>query len=330
MQSLHKEPSVNHYEMLHKVSRTFALSIEQLPGMLREAITVAYLLFRVSDCIEDHDMLFATDKARLLRLWADVIKSRAPVSALTCELSRLDGADPEVYVAQHADTVIKQLQALPEAHRTILISHVFDTSLGMARWQEHGPFVRDEAEMNDYMHEVAGRVGWLLTDVFALHSPAIAAQRDRLMGLGREFGLALQTVNIIRGMRKDFERGWIFVPETFCRDAGLDSVQLFDPAHEHAALQVLGMLAGKARRHLDNGIAYIRLLPRSERSIRLFCIWPLLFAARTLAISLSNPQVLSTEAKIKRAEVERIVGISRMLCWSNGLIDFYYKSLLRK
>ncbi len=149
----------------------------------------------------------------------------------------------------------------------------------MARWQEHGPFVRDEAEMDDYMHEVAGRVGWLLTEVFALHSPAIAAQKDRLMGLGREFGLALQTVNIIRGMRKDFERGWIFVPETFCGHAGLDSVQLFDPAHEPAALQVLGMLTAKARRHLDNGVAYIRLLPRRLRRLRLFCIWPLLFAA---------------------------------------------------
>ena len=108
--------------------------------------------------------------------------------------------------------------------------------------------------------------GWLLTEVFALHSPAIAAQKDRLMELGREFGLALQTVNIIRGMRKDFERGWIFVPETFCGHAGLDSVQLFDPAHEPAALQVLGMLTAKARRHLDNGIAYIRLLPRRLRS----------------------------------------------------------------
>ncbi len=47
--------SVNSYEMLRNVSRTFALSIEQLPGLQREAVTVAYLLFRVADCIEDHD-----------------------------------------------------------------------------------------------------------------------------------------------------------------------------------------------------------------------------------------------------------------------------------
>jgi len=315
--------------MLRNVSRTFALSIEQLPGVQREAVTVAYLLFRVADCIEDHELLDAVTKARLLRLWADVLKNGAPAATLTAELDRLDGSEPEVYVAQHADTVTGALERLPEAYRRILVSHVYETALGMARWQEHGPFVHDEAEMDDYMHEVAGRVGWLLTDVFSLHSPAIAGRRDPLMKLGREFGLALQTVNIIRGMRRDFERGWIFVPETFCREAGLDSVQLFDPAHKPAALLVLDMLAAKARRHLDNGIAYIRLLPRRERSLRLFCIWPLLFAARTIAVSEGNPEVLRAEAKITRAEVKRIVAVSKLLWWSNGLLGAYYKNLLK-
>jgi farnesyl-diphosphate farnesyltransferase len=321
---------VNSYEMLRSVSRTFALSIEQLPGMLREAITVAYLLFRVADCIEDHDAFDAAHKTRLLRLWAGVLKNKAPVAALTEELAGLDGNDPEVYVAQHADAVMRHLGSLPDAHRDIIVRHVFDTTLGMARWQEHGPFVRDEEEMDDYMHEVAGRVGWLLTEMFALHSAAIAAQSDRLMQLAREFGLALQTVNIIRGMRKDFERGWIFMPETFCKKAGLESVQLFDPACEAQALEVLDMLAAKAARHLDNGFAYIKSIPRLQRRIRLFCLWPLLFAARTLSISAGNPEVLRTEAKITRAEVQRILAMSKMLWWSNALIETGYKRMLKR
>jgi farnesyl-diphosphate farnesyltransferase len=312
------------------VSRTFALSIEQLPGILREAVTVAYLLFRVADSIEDHDQLEPGAKARLLRLWASVLNGRAPVAGLTAELAELDGSDPEIHVAQHADAVLDHLKSLPEQYRHILTGHVQETSLGMARWQEHGPFVRDEAEMDDYMHEVAGRVGWLLTEVFALGCPAIALRRDRLMRLGREFGLALQTVNIIRGMRKDFERGWIFVPETFCAEAGLSTVQLFDPAQEAAALRVVALLAAKARRHLDNGMAYIGLLPRAERSLRLFCLWPLLFAARTLALSRGNPAVLRTEAKITRPEVKRIVVISKALWWSNSLLAMYFNNLQKK
>lgn len=319
---------MNSYDMLRNVSRTFALSIEQLPGLQREAVTVAYLLFRVADCIEDHAALAAPLKARLLRLWAGVLEGAAPAADLAAELADLDGSDPEVYVAQHADAVTAHLHSLPDEYRRILMRHVHETALGMARWQEHGPFVRDEAEMDDYMHEVAGRVGWLLTELFALKSPAIAARRSRLMGLGREFGLALQTVNIIRGMRKDFERGWIFVPQAFCRRAGIEPAGLFDPAREQAALQVLGMLGAKARRHLDNGMAYIGLLPRAERRLRLFCIWPLLFAARTLAVSRGNPEVLRSEVKITRAEVGRIVAVSKLLCRSNGLLGAYYRRLL--
>src|SRR5437879_6584962 len=39
--------------MLPRVSRTFALSIQALPSSLRDAVTVAYLLCRIVDTIED-------------------------------------------------------------------------------------------------------------------------------------------------------------------------------------------------------------------------------------------------------------------------------------
>ena len=48
---------MNHYEMLRNVSRTFSLSIEKLPSVLRDTITIAYLLFRIADCIEDHSTI---------------------------------------------------------------------------------------------------------------------------------------------------------------------------------------------------------------------------------------------------------------------------------
>ena len=97
----------------------------------------------------------------------------------------------------------------------------------MARWQEHGPFVETEDEMDDYMHEVAGRVGYLVTDLFGWYSPIIQKRKAQLRPLAREFGLALQTVNIIRGLRKDYERGWVFVPRTFYEPLGLTRDSLF-------------------------------------------------------------------------------------------------------
>ena len=131
-------------------------------------------------------------------------------------------------MACHADSVIAYLDTIPGQLRDIVTAHASKTAQGMARWQEQGPFVATEEEMDDYMHQVAGRVGYLLTEIFSWYSPVIQQKRTSLLHLGREFGLGLQTVNIIRGLRKDYERGWVFVPATFFEKNGLTREAFFD------------------------------------------------------------------------------------------------------
>ena len=321
-------PFMKHYEMLRNVSRTFALSIEQLPLPVRDVVTIAYLMFRVSDCIEDHDEMQPDRKAKLLRLWAGVMQGQADIQDYLKSVSDIDAkGDPEIEVALQADEVLDALNELPKIPRDILIHHVCDTSEGMARWQDHGPYVEDEAAMDDYMHEVAGRVGHLLTEVFIWNDPSLASKREILMQLGREFGLALQTVNIIRGMRKDFQRGWVFVPRDMFEAQGLARENMFGPENRDRAMKVVAKLADKAERHLSNGLDYIMLLPRAQRRIRLFCIWPLLFAVKTLAISRNNVAVIAAEAKITRPQVKRIVAISSLIWWSDFLLGMYYRIL---
>ncbi|HEX9925692.1 MAG TPA: squalene/phytoene synthase family protein [Anaerolineae bacterium] len=320
---------MQHYEMLRKVSRTFALSIEQLPHILRESITVSYLLLRISDCLEDHAYLPPKDKADLLRLWAQVLGGDTPVEHLTSHIADLDGTDPEVYVAQQAQLIIEQLHTLPLPVQEAIIERVNRTSLGMARWQDHGPFVEDEAAMDDYMHQVAGRVGYLLTDIFAWHSPIIRERKEQLMPLSREYGLALQTVNIIRGMRKDYERGWVYVPRTFYEEVGLTRDSLFAPENMDKALQVVDMLANKAENHLWHGMSYITAFPRHQHRIRLACMWPLFFAVRTLAISRNNANVLLAEAKMGRDQVKMIMSSTKFFGWSNHWLVRYYRYLAR-
>jgi len=316
-------------EMLRSVSRTFALSIEQLPGVLSDAVSVSYLLLRVSDCLEDHGAMPAARKAELLRLWADVLDAGREVAELTGRIADLDGSDPEVYVAQHAGRVLDLLARLPGPIQEAIIARVAKTSRGMARWQEHGPFVRDEAELDDYMHEVAGRVGYLLTDIFAWHSPVIAQRREELMPLSRQYGLALQTVNVLRGMRQDHARGWVFVPETYLARVGLDRDSLFDPANVEQAMAVVRLLADKAEAHLRHGIDYIEAFPRIQHRIRLACMWPLFFAVRTLAVSRDNREVLTGEAKIGREQVRSIIQRTTFFGWSNHWLEAYYRQLAR-
>jgi farnesyl-diphosphate farnesyltransferase len=319
--------TMNHLDLLRRVSRTFALSIEGLPPAVREPLSVAYLLFRVSDTVEDDAVLDAPRKADLLRTWADVLDHAAPVGPFAGTAGLLDPSAEDVEVVRRAGEVMDRLHSLPAEVQSIVVSHARATALGMARWQDHGPEVVDEDELDDYMFEVAGRVGYLITDVFAWYSPAIRARVDRLRPLARESGLALQTVNVIRGLRTDYERGWVFVPRTFYEPCGLSRDGLFDARNLEVAMGVVHRLADKAERHLDRGCAFITGLPRHEHRIRLACIWPLFFAARTLAVCRDNPAVLRSEAKIGRSEVRRIVRDTTLLGWSNHWLALYYRRL---
>jgi farnesyl-diphosphate farnesyltransferase len=316
------------HETLRAVSRTFAISIEQLPLALRDSVMIAYLLFRVADCLEDHEQLDRDHKAELLRTWAQVLLGNMPAAPLTVAIAHLDGNDPEVFVAQQAGQLIEELHKLPEPIQETIISHVHQTSLGMARWQEQGPVVNTEEEMDDYMHEVAGRVGYLITDLFAWYSPIIRERLPLLRPLARESGLALQTVNVIRGLRKDYERGWVFVPRTFYEPLGLTRDSLFAKENNGKALQVVARLADKAESHLQHGLKFIIHIPRMHYRIRLACMWPLFFAIKTVALSRDNIQVILNEAKITRTEVTRIIRQTTLMGWSNNWLRSYYSRLL--
>ncbi len=314
-------------ELLRAASRTFTLGIEVLPDKLRPAVMVAYLLLRVSDYLEDNREMPKERKVELLGLWDQVLAGELELHELTEQLDFPNELTPDAMVAKHVEQVVEALDRLPEGLRKPIVKHVRDSTQGMARWAARGPQVIDEDDMDDYMHEVAGRVGYLLTHLFAWYSYYIRLHMDRLLPLGREFGLALQTVNVIRGLRDDYERGWIYVPASFCEAAGIPREALFDPENREQAMLVIDMLADKAERHLLAAKAYLKALPPWRHSIRLFCMFPLLFAVRTLAISRHNHLVLDSEAKMTREEVKKIVRDAMRWGWSNRWVDRYYDRL---
>jgi farnesyl-diphosphate farnesyltransferase len=320
--------AINHRELLRSASRTFALSIERLPGVVGEAMCLSYLLLRVSDFLEDNDYMPAPRKVALLRLWDQILAGEAPARELVAEIGdRPPGDDPDARVAYHAVEILEKVHALPLAVQNQMLVHVRNSTQGMARWVARGPDISREDDMDDYMHEVAGRVGYLVTDIFAWYSGFIRGRLSQLMPLAREFGLALQTVNVIRGLRKDYERGWIFVPESFCAAFNLRRSDLFKPEYQIQALQVVDLVADKAERHLQKALDYVMALPPWLHTLRLACIWPMLFAVRTLALSRQNVNVLVGEVKMTREEVKAIVRDTTLFGWSNRWLESYYQHL---
>jgi len=318
---------MNSRDLLRITSRTFALGIERLPRILCDATTIAYLLLRVSDYLEDNEDMDADEKVELLNLWINILRESEQIETLTAKLTEADTSNPDAIVAQHSKEILLHLQSLPYEVQEIIIHHVINSTQGMARWTKRGSNVNDEKDLDDYMFEVAGRVGYLVTQLFAWYSMTIRRREKEIMPLAREFGLALQTVNVIRGLREDFDRGWVYIPKKFLIEMGLSKEQLFDPEHREQALKVLDMMTDKAERHLKQALQYVKSLPWWQHGIRLGCIFPLMFAIRTLAVSRHNAQVFENEAKITRNEVKKIVMDSTLWGWSNVWLDRYYQEL---
>lgn len=318
---------MNLRDLLRITSRTFALGIERLPRTLCDAATIAYLLLRVSDYLEDNEEMESAQKVMFLNLWVNILREEERIETLASQLNIVNVDDPDAIVTQHAKEILMHLNSLPYEVREIIVHHVINTTQGMARWTKQGPNVGDEKDLDDYMFEVAGRVGYLVTQLFAWYSVSIRRKEKEIMPLAREFGLGLQTVNVIRGLRDDFERGWVYVPNQFLTDMNISREQLFEPEYREQALKVLDRMTDKAERHLKQALQYVKSLPWWQHGIRLGCIFPLMFAIRTLAVCRHNALVFESEAKITRSEVKKIVRDSMLWGWSNLWLDRYYLKL---
>lgn len=292
-------------------------------------MTVAYLLFRVSDYLEDNAVTDVGEKVRLLNLWDAVLAGQEEDAVLLQEAAGLEDDDPEGEVLARVGEITEALDHLDEPQQRVMRRRVRQTTQGMARRLILGPVVHTEEELDSYMHSVAGLVGYLITDVFSIIDRHFAARRSRLLALAHEYGLGLQTVNVIRGLRKDASRGRFYLPLGYLRDLGLSPEQLFAPQHLERSLTAVRRLAEKAEDHLRSGLGYVLQIPRSLHRVRLATMWPLLFAARTLAVSRDNRDVLFSEAKISREDVRSIVRRSSAMGWSNRWIARYHERLLR-
>ncbi len=289
-------------ELLPRVSRTFALSIEALPEPLRRTVRSAYLLCRIVDTIEDDPDLERDERERLFalfqRLMADDGADTDPLQWAYADRAP-DSDDAEL--CRRSGAVFRSFRALPRPVRTAIRPHVFEMATGMAhfarRWRGSGELtvLSDLDDLHRYCYFVAGTVGILLTDTFvaiqgdALTPPVRRAIRQRAV----RFGHGLQMTNILRDVRIDHTRGWCFLPATLCRQRGVEPEALLDPPHRPRAMGVIDDVAAVASEHLDHALEYTLRVPPGLADLRLFLIVPLALAHGTLSLVRADPQVLS-------------------------------------
>ncbi len=309
------------FRHLPKVSRTFALAIDGLPEPLRSEVCVAYLLCRVLDTVEDAPGLRSEERWGLIEPVLGSLKGRAEVGGpWLAEVERLlapRSGESDLALLRDGATVVAAFGACRPSARCAIARWVTEMGKGMVLWsakmgEEPGRLktLRTLSELDRYCYYIAGTVGYLLTDLFFIHSSHIdQALFYELQNDAEAFGLGLQKVNIVKDLADDLRRGWCFIPTDFLASQGITPEALADPARADEVYAAVRPVLLSATEHLGCAWRYLEAVPVREREIRLFLAYSLFFALETLALVANDPAALTAPEKLKigRLDVARIV-----------------------
>ncbi|MEX2482904.1 MAG: phytoene/squalene synthase family protein [Gammaproteobacteria bacterium] len=283
--SSHDEQFQHH--ILQGVSRTFALTIPQLPEPLYRAVANAYLLCRIADTIEDDAGLSFADKARYATRFIEIVEGLAPAEPFAAELSPLlaeHATAAERELVRGCAAVIRITHAFNPVQRSAMARCVRIMAEGMVHYQGQETLdgVADQAAMDRYCYYVAGVVGEMLTTLFCHHCPNLAARETELMHLAVSFGQGLQMTNILKDVWDDRARGACWLPRDIFAQHGVTLSQVEPGRGGPGFEEAFGQLIAVAHGHLRNALRYTLLLPGDEPGIRRFCLWALGMAVLTL------------------------------------------------
>jgi len=321
--------------ILEGVSRTFALTIPQLPAPLRDAVGNAYLLCRVADTIEDEAALSAPQKRAFSGRWVGVLEGREDAPAFAEDLGALltrSTTGSERDLVANTARVVRITDSLPPAQRRALLRCVRIMAAGMAEFQDNASTegLRDLRHLDRYCYHVAGVVGEMLTDLFCDYSDAIGARRAELFALSASYGQGLQMTNILKDIWEDRDRGACWLPQSVFLSAGFD-LRALAPGQAHPGfVEGLDRLIAVAGGHLANALRYVLLIPARETGIRRFCLWSLGMAVLTLRRTHATPAFASgREVKISRRAVKAVVVSTSVLARFDPALKILFGALGR-
>jgi farnesyl-diphosphate farnesyltransferase len=250
--------------LLTRTSRTFGISIPLLDEPHRRRLTLAYLIFRVADTLEDAEHL-----SRGLKLEALYGLRKALACGSRHQVSLLAPMWRDWTPTSHRghQELLEELPSVVDAvadlgghYPCVILHHACRTIDGMVQFIERSDpdgrlRLRSLGDLQNYCYAVAGIVGELITEL--LVAPASDPEAANLWRLAPVFGEGLQLVNILRDAEDDAVQGRTYLPECV-RIQELFELARDDLGHAECYVEEL------RRRKLGNGI-----VPFAEFPLRL-------------------------------------------------------------
>lgn len=323
----HSVMSTTQRQILRGVSRSFDLTIRLVPGTLQAPVAIAYLLARATDTVADTTTLPLAERQVLLDLMTKVITAPDASAEHHSELARLTQAfaaqqtDPhERALMQALPQCLPLLQTLGEADQAsvrLVLSHITQgQQQDMARFG-HGPqtiqALDTETELANYTWLVAGCVGEFWTELCGRHLPGYARlPQAEMMHIGRQYGMGLQRLNIVRDVGADLAAGRCYWPVETLASVGLTPHMLAHAAQtgHTETLQKMAPLytqwLDRTQAQLADGMRYALAL--KPLRLRVATALPALIGARTVALlRQAGPSALTRRVKMPRHEMRRLM-----------------------
>ena len=336
--------SRKHRQLLRGVSRSFDLSIRLLPAGVQAPVAVGYLLARATDTVADTTALPLAERQLLLDLMTQLIASPDLQAVKTPEL----GLRTQAFAAQQTDPNERALmlalpqclplpQTLDEADQASVrqvLGHITQgQQMDMARFGPGLQALNTEAELDHYTWLVAGCVGEFWTELCDRHLPGYTRlDSGEMMRIGRQYGMGLQRLNILRDAGADLAAGRCYWPTDTLATAGLTPQMLAKAAQTgHAdTLQALAPLYERWVKHtqsqLADGMRYALAL--KPLRLRLASALPALIGARTLALlRQAGPMALTRRVKMPRHEMRHLMWQIALGWGSPATLDRLFQKL---
>jgi farnesyl-diphosphate farnesyltransferase len=336
--------------MLEKVSRTFALNINVLPGVtagLKQQMLLAYLFCRMADTVEDDPILSAEQKKERLQLFSNVFSQSTTDQALQAGEEFVNAlpnhwqgnCDYNHILCENLQWPLQLYLEFPSEVQGVISHTIQEMCTGMASYalkqEQAGDWMslQTVAQLDDYCYYVAGVVGTMITGLFSANSIFIGPNKQKqLHSLSVSFGLGLQLVNIMKDVVEDSHRGVCYIPQELANPYQVTTRQLFDPSNKSIAQKVMQAMVQKAYAHLCDALDYTLSIPRLEPRMRLFCLWPLFMALENLVAIGDGSKSFAQDSKVKitRAQVKAIIRNTILLVPSNFLLKQYFLKMSAK
>ncbi len=279
------------YEALNRVSRSFALVIQNLPLELKDPVCVFYLVLRGLDSVED-DLKYPT--AQRIGLLRDFHKKSSDPNWNITGVG--DSMDYRILLSNY-HKVTRTFQSLDPRYQSVIADTCAKMGDGMANMSESR--ITSTEDYDRYCYYVAGLVGIGLSGIFGCSGFESTDLVDR-WELANSMGTFLQKTNIIRDYFEDLNSERQFWPEVIWGAYGDNLVDFRSRPTSRSSLGCLNHLITDALRHVPHCLEYLSLI-RDEDVFR-FCAIPQTMAIATLSKLYENPAVFTGKVKISKAQ----------------------------